>query len=287
MKKIAVIISACFLVFGCTDYKSQVEKLSKEKQDLAAEAAFKDSTIHEFMQGFSEIESNLQTIQQKQNIISRNTQNNEVKTSSKARITESIAAINTLMEENREKIAALNKKLKNYKGKMAGFEKMITGLNEQIAAKDQELMVLNEQLTALNTRVATLNTTVDTLTAQGNAKASVIEKQTAAMHQAYYTTGTSKELIGKQVISKEGGFLGLGKSKELKNDFNTAAFTPIDITKTEKIELTAKDAELLTNHPSDSYKIERSENKEVKDLLITDPDKFWRTSKFLVVVVDK
>ena len=287
MKKIAIIISACFLVFGCTDYKSQVEKLSKEKQDLVAESAFKDSSIHEFMQGFSEIENNLQIIQQKQNIISRNSQNNEVKTSSKARITESIVAINTLMEENRAKIASLNKKLKSFKGKVAGFEKMITGLNEQIAAKDQELVLLNDQLAALNTKVATLNSTVDTLTAQGNSKATIIETQTAALHQAYYTTGTSKELIGKQVISKEGGFLGLGKSKELKHDFNTAAFTPIDITKIDKIELAAKDAELLTNHPSDSYKIERSENKDVKDLLITDPDKFWRTSKFLVVMVDK
>lgn len=288
MKKLAVIVSACFLVFGCTDYKSQVERLTKEKQDLTAEASFKDSTIHEFIEGFNEIESNLQAIQQKQNIIARNTQNSELKTSSKARITESIAAINTLMEENRAKVAELNKKLKTYRGRVAEFDKMVRSLNEQIAAKDQELAQLNEQLLALNTKVATLNSTVDTLTLQGNEKSQIIETQTAALHQAYYTTGTSKELVGKQVITKEGGFLGLGKSKELKEDFNASAFTTIDITKTGKIEISAKDAELVTNHPSDSYKIERSDdNKDVKELLITDPEKFWSSSKYLVVVVDK
>jgi len=289
MKKIAVIISACFLVFGCTDYKSQVELLTKEKQNLTAEAAFKDSTIHEFVQGFNEIEANLQEIQQKQNIISRNTQNSELKTSRKARITESIAAINNLMDENRAKIAQLNKKLKSYRGRVAEFDKMVSNLNEQIAAKDQELAQLNEQLMAMNVKVENLNQTVGTLTAEGNEKAQVIEIQTAALHKAYYTTGTSKELVGKQVITKEGGFLGLGKSKELKEDFNSSAFTPIDITKTEKIEISAKDAELVTNHPSDSYKIERNDDKDkdVKDLLITDPEKFWSSSKYLVVVVDK
>jgi len=287
MKKIAVIISACFLMFGCTDYKSQVERLTKEKQALTAEASFKDSTIHEFIEGFNEIESNLQEIQQKQNVISRNTQNSELKTSSKARIKESITAINNLMEENKAKVAELNKKLKTYRGRVAEFDKMVRSLNEQIAAKDQELAQLNDQLLAMNAKVETLNHTVDTLTTQGNEKSVVIESQTAALHKAYYTTGTSKELVGRQVITKEGGFLGLGKSKELKEDFNSSAFTPIDITKTEKIEISAKDAELVTNHPSDSYKIERTDKKEVKDLLITDPEKFWSSSKYLVVVVDK
>ena len=287
MKKIALIVSACFLVFGCTDYKSQVERLTQEKQALTAEATFKDSTIHEFVQGFNDIETNLQEIEQKQNIISRNTQNSEMKSSSKARITESIKAINALMDENREKIAELNKKLKTYRGRVADFSKMVHNLNDQLAAKDQELAQLNEQLMAMNAKVETLNHTVDTLTALETQKTQTIESQTAALHKAYYTTGTSKELVNKQVITKEGGFLGLGKSKELKDDFNSSAFTPIDITKTEKIELAAKDAELVTNHPSDSYKIERTDKKEVKDLLITDPDKFWSSSKYLVVVVDK
>jgi len=287
MKKIAIIISACFLVFGCTDYKSQVERLTKEKQDLTAETAFKDSTIHEFMEGFNEIEANLQTIEQKQNIIAKNTQNGEVKSTSKARISASIESIKNLMDENRKKIASLDRKLKNYKGKMAGFEKMIQSLNEQIATKDQELLELNEQLLTMNAKVETLNHSVEELTTQGSEKNQVIETQTAALHKAYYTTGTSKELVGKQVINKEGGFLGLGKSKSLKDDFDASAFTTIDITKTDKIEISAKDAELITNHPSGSYKIERTDKKEVKDLLITDPDKFWSSSKYLVVVVDK
>ena len=59
MKKIGIILSACVLAFGCTDYKSQVAKLTFEKQALAYETHYKDSTITSFIQSFNEIEENL------------------------------------------------------------------------------------------------------------------------------------------------------------------------------------------------------------------------------------
>ena len=73
----------------------------------------------------------------------------------------------------------------------------------------------------------------------------------------------------------------------MKQDFNPSAFTAIDMMQTNKIELDGKEASLITNHPSDSYKLERNANEEVKDIIITDPEKFWSTSKYLVVMVNK
>ena len=113
-----------------------------------------------------------------------------------------------------------------------------------------------------------------------------IDDQTTRLHTAYYTTGTAKELESKKIITKEGGFLGLGKSKKMTPNVNNSAFTNIDITKTSTIPLEAKDAVVLTSHPSDSYTIEHK-GKEVSNLVITNPDKFWEASKYLVVVVDK
>jgi hypothetical protein len=80
--------------------------------------------------------------------------------------------------------------------------------------------------------------------------------------------------------------LGLGGQKELKENFNSKAFTPIDITKVQTIPLQSTGAQLVTNHPSDSYSIE-IKGDQVSDLRITDPEKFWAASKYLVVVVDK
>jgi hypothetical protein len=286
MRKTGIIISACLLAFGCTDYKSQVERLQEEKKAMAYQTAYKDSTIESFMTTINEIEQNLQAIEVKQNIIKRNTNDGELKTNNKARINASIQAINELMDENRAKIEKLNRQVKTSKVKLAQFDRMIGNLNDQLAVKNSEVEDLNQQVLALNNEVQTLHVTVDTLKRESEEKTVVIETQTAELHKAFYTTGTSRELRDKQVITKEGGFLGLGKDEDLKTDFNSAAFTPVDITKVATIELDGKDAKLVTTHPSDSYKIERTD-KEVKDLVITDPNKFWSASKYLVVMVDK
>jgi archaellum component FlaC len=288
MKKYGMILSAvCILAVGCTDYKSQVERLNEEKKAMAYQSAYKDSSIDAFMATINEIEANLQEIEVKQNIIKKNTKDGELKESSKERINASIAAINQLMEENKSKIAQLNKQIKSSKYKVAQLDKMIGNLNEQLATKDSELEQLNQRLIALNTEVETLTVTVDTLRSEGAAKTSVIEAQTAELHKAYYTTGSKKELETKQVITREGGFLGLGKEEVLKSDLNSSAFTPVDITQVAKIEVDGKDAKIVTPHPTDSYKLERDEKEEVKEIVITDPEKFWSASKYLVVMVDK
>jgi len=289
MKKLGIILSSvCLLAVGCTDYKSQVERLTEEKKALAYQSAYKDSSIEAFMSTINEIEQNLQAIEAKQNIIKKNTKDSELKASNKERINSSIAAINELMDQNKAKVAQLNKQLRASKVKIAEFDKMIGNLNEQLATKTSELDEMNQRLASLNTQVATLTVTVDTLRREGEQKSQVIETQTASLHKAYYTTGDRKELEGKHVITREGGFLGLGKEEIMNRDFNSSAFTPVDITQVATIEVNGgKDSKVVTTHPSDSYKLQRNEKEEVKELVITDPEKFWSASKYLVVMVDK
>ena len=286
MKKLGIILSVCLFAFGCKDYKSQVERLEEEKKAMAYQAAYKDSSIEAFMTTINEIEQNLQAIEAKQNIIKRNTKDGELKAGNKERINSSIAAINQLMDDNKAMIDKLNQQVRTSKVKIAQFDKMIGNLNEELAYKNTELEEMNQKLLALNTKVETLTVEVDTLRKEGEAKTQLIETQTASLNKAYYTLGTSKELQGKQVITKEGGFLGIGKEEVMKDDFNASAFTPVDITQTATIELDAKDATLVTTHPSDSYKLERQED-QVKEIVITDPEKFWSASKYLVVMVNK
>jgi hypothetical protein len=145
---------------------------------------------------------------------------------------------------------------------------------------------MNVRLVALNTQVEKLNTDLTASTTESESRGKTIEEQTTKLHTAYYTTGTWKELKEKQVLTKEGGVLGLGRAKVLKEDFNNKAFTSVDITKVQSIPLQSTGAQLVTNHPSDSYTIE-IKGDQVSDLRILDPEKFWATSKYLVVVVDK
>lgn len=68
-------------------------------------------------------------------------------------------------------------------------------------------------------------------------------------------------------------------------DFNKEAFTKIDYTATNTITLDTKNVKLVSTHPSGTYKIDR-QNDKVKGIQITDPENFWKASKYLVVITD-
>lgn len=280
---------AAFIVLlatGCHDYKADADKLQQEKTNLSEAVEYKDSTITAFLMSFNQIEENLAAIDKKQALVSNATANGELKATQMDRINENIQAINELIKENKEKIASLSASLRKSNIKVTGLQAMLDKLNLQIVEKDKQLVELNNQLAEMNTKVEKLNTDVSTLTAENTTKQVFIEEQTSKLNQAYYTTGTFKELQSKQVMKKEGGVLGIGATKKVNADFNKDSFTAIDITKVQTIPVEAKDAKILTNHPSESYTIEHKGN-QVSDILITNPEKFWAASKYLVVVVDK
>ena len=90
--------------------------------------------------------------------------------------------------------------------------------------------------------------------------------------------------IEKKVISKEGGFIGLGKSTKVSQDFNREYFTKVNIEQFNSVNLGAKKVTVLTNHPSSSYKLVGT--KPVEKLEIKNPTEFWSASKYLVIVIE-
>jgi len=70
----------------------------------------------------------------------------------------------------------------------------------------------------------------------------------------------------------------------LQSNFNKSYFTKIDIRNEKQIKLYSKSARLLTTHPSSSYSLTKDANKQYV-LNITNPQIFWSTSKYLVILV--
>lgn len=286
MKRLLIIASAAFLISGCTDYKSQILALQNEKQELISQSIYKDSTITDFVASINEIEQGINTITEKEKLV-KSTDGAELQGDAKTRILSDLADIDKLLQENKDKIASLNKKFKGSTFKIAGLEKMIAGLNDQLAVKDSEMVVLNNQIASLNTTVSTLNNQIVDLNKVTADKEKTIEDQTSKLNTAYYTVGTYKDLLAKKVVIKEGGFLGMGKAEQVKKDFDRSVFTTIDITKLSEIPVSGKEVILLTNHPTDSYSLTKDSKKMVTNLVITNAEKFWSASKYLVVQENK
>lgn len=285
IKKYFLYISAIALA-GCHDYKADVEQLNKEKQTMMTEANYKDSTINAFLAGLNQVETNIKAISEKQAEVTDASQH-ELSKNQFDRINEDIQSINALMDANRNKLDELTKKLKGSNFKIKELEKTIASLQQQLEEKNTELAALNQKLADMNVQVDNLNTNVKTLTAQTEDQAKTIADKTSKLNTAYYTVGTYKELESKKVLNKTGGFLGIGKNKQMVNDFKPDAFKTIDITQTKTIDLNSKTASLVTTHPPSSYKIEMKDKNHVSQLVITDPDQFWKASKYLVVMIEK
>jgi uncharacterized coiled-coil protein SlyX len=297
MKKLLLLmlIPAMLMTVSCNKMKQENERLKAKNDSLLALGFQKDTTVMEFVRAFNEIQSNLDSIKMKENIISQNTSGGtEVQSSAREQITGDINAIYQLLEKNRAQVASLRKQLKGSNAKVAELETMIANLEKSIAEKDAEIAELKDQLGKLNIKVAdlgnqvtNLNANVDNLSAENKAKQQAIDEKTAALNTAYYVVGTTKELKDKKVIDKSGGFIGIGRTKTVTADFDKTNFTKTDVTTLTELPINKKKAVLLSNHPTGSYKlVSTADKKLVEKLVILNYTDFWSRSKYLVIAAD-
>lgn len=285
MKAVSLIFLLIILA-SCHSYKTELEQCEEQNDSLKAVAGQKDQKVIEFIKAFNDIQMNLEEIKKAQNIIdlSVSETQGEPEEDLKERIIEDINLINDLMEENRNKIQNLEKIAGRSGNKNRELQKLIDFLQNQIESKDNEIASLNVKLEKLNIEVGYLTATVDTLKDIVAEKEREIEEKVSEMNRAWLAVGTEKELKLCNILTKEGGFIGIGKIMQLKQNFELKCFREIDISKTDEINLSTKKARLLTTHPTGTYRFSGTYGYD--KLIITDPTKFWSSSKYLVIVIE-
>lgn len=290
--KRCLIIFLIPLLFSCGG-GADLESITAERDSLLKEAEQKDEALNDFMRSLNEIESNLSKIKEKENIIRLDTQSDvELDVSTKDRINDDILSIYELMLKNKQKLDDMQAKISRANIKTSEFQKMVKQLNSRIERKDREinqlkdkLVELNINIDSLNVHISELNQDMDSLKTKNVEKTEIIDKQTEQMNTAYYVYGTAKELKEQQVITKEGGFIGLGRMAKLMENFNKDYFTKIDIRKMKSIKIFSKKADIITTHPQKSFELYKSD-KLIDSLVIKNSKEFWSVSKYLVIVVN-
>jgi chromosome segregation ATPase len=256
---------------------AELENLKAENSILKRELAEKDETVNNYLSYINEVRENLALIKDKQQHLGQLRANNPELNLQENDIVEDIKAINELRLKNLATINSLKKELGTKSNENSELNKLILSLSEEIAVKDREIYNLQMELETANAAFSQL---FESYTEQQE----MLDEQTSEINKAYYALGTSKELQENNVITKEGGFVGIGKSKKIKSDFNQKYFTEIDITKISEITINHKKADLITTHPAGSFEIV-NEDGMVKKLVIKDAKKFWSVSKYVVIVV--
>ena len=282
MKKLFFASLCLAALVGCQDNKSKVDSaVSAERDSLNKVIAQKDNEINDIMSTFNQIEEGLREIGQAEGRIS--VARDGEGASRTQRIAENMQFIQQTMQQNRELIDKLRTQLRESSINGEQLKKTIESLALQLEEKDKQLQQLRAELDAkdihimdLDEKIANLNSNVSNLSSESAKKTETINAQDKQLHSAWFVFGTKKELKEQQILVN---------GKVLQGNFNKEYFTKVDIRVDKEIKLYSRSAKMLTSHPSSSYTLQRDANKQYV-LRITDPQQFWSTSKYLVILVD-
>jgi hypothetical protein len=186
-----------------------------------------------------------------------------------------VAQLVERLEASRGRIAGMRKEIADkdsaFALRIAAFEQTIV---ETQGAAERQRVELQGVIDGQTTKIAALTGQLDTLTSEHNA--------------VYVVMGTKKELVEKGVLvqGKRKRFLVAGqRSLTPAPDLNPTVFTKLD---------RRTDSTILL--PDGVYKIVSRQNgaaavpQDVKDggivggLTIEDPERFWNTSRYLILV---
>ena len=281
MKKLMIFAVCALAVASCNDGVKQANLIAGQQRDsLNQIIAQKENELSDMMATLSDIEEGFREITEAQSRVALAKQGEG--TNSAQRIRENMQFIRNTMKQNKELINKLKQQVREGSVKSEQLKKIIDNLTEQMEEKDRQIQSLREELdkkdihiAELDERVADLNSNVENLTEETNQKSQTIDQQDKQLNTGWFVFGTKKELKEQNILAD---------GEVLRSNFNKEYFTKIDIRIDKEIKLYSKSAKMLTSHPSSAYTLERDVNKQYV-LRITDPQLFWSTSKYLVILV--
>lgn len=187
--------------------------------------------------------------------------------------------LDSLMNKNDERIRQLSSLVNYLNSELDKKDSIIKVLKADVRNKNFNIKNLNEKITSINEDMAELTDSLNSVNEKSSGMENVIKKQEEELYATYYIIGTKKELTSKGVLIN-GGFL-----KKSKIDFSaTSVATKTDSRNISFLEIYGEKPEILTEVPSNSYRIIKLSNNYHK-LEILDKKRFWSINRFLVIQV--
>ena len=270
------------LLASCQEKKNVpvIENRDSVRDSLQQVIDFKDREINDILGTMNEIQEGFRLInaaEGRMSVIKSGETANKTE-----QIRENIRDISEMMEHNRELIAKLRQQVRESSVRSDEFKTVIDNLVQQLEDNDAQLQKLQAELqekdihiAELDQTVANLNTSIASLKEETASKTATIVAQDKQINTAWYVFGTKKELQSQNIYEK---------GRVLQSNFNKNYFTKIDIRIEKEIKLYSKSVKIMTAHPANSYQLIQDANKQYV-LRINNPQSFWSTSKYLVVLV--
>lgn len=271
-------LSACQSNDKSAQQQQQQQLQDATKEELVQAVAERD----ELLELLGDITTDVQEVKRLENVLSASNGMSETP-DRRQQIQNDIAAIQQALQQRRERLAELEAKLEKsntsnekLRATIASLRQQIDDQSVQIANLTNNLAEAKTQVTQLTTANDSLSTTVTNVSNELEQSEAKNQDMTNQMNTVYYVIATDKELKEHGIIQKK---------KVLLGDYDKNFFTVADKRNLTTLPLrTKKKVELMTPAPNGSYAITKDAN-EMWVLNITQPDKFWSLSPYLVVKV--
>ncbi len=291
-RQILLSATLLLLVFSCKDkdqaLQSQIEKINQleaENETLKEKADNSQQSLNDFMEAFNDINQNLEEIKQKEELISMTAQSMEYSSVRPEKIQEDIFAIYDLLRENKETVEALRNKMEASDMINDEMQRSLDLLGKAIEEKNEQIIRLRTRMENLNSEMQSLNDSIDSLYLENELQYQKLKAQEDILNTGYYIVGNSRELFQIGITTRKGGFIGIGNISQIDEHFESRFFKKINIHEIKRIPVNAKKARILSTHPAQAYKFD-GPSDFYNNLIITRPEKFWSTSRYLVIEID-
>jgi len=171
---------------------------------------------------------------------------------------------------------------------LTAYDSTISAFKTLMESQRVEIASLTEQLGALQGENVKLKAEKVQLVEEKTALTADKDALTAEKNRVYYVAGTADELLKLGLIEKAGGFLGFGRTLVAARNATPTGFTAIDRTTVTQIPfprgeklyrlVSRQDVSALATPPSKDGRFGGGA------IRISDPEKFWAASKFLMTV---
>ncbi len=287
------LLSALSFLLGCCA-ACQDPKNSEEYQSLmSAHASLQDSMqrmqqeVSDITLSMNQIEKNLVKLRRDEMQIEDIRDEGTPKRAQGDRIFLILAEMDAYMEENKTLIGKLDKQLAKSRHVNEGLRRLVALQKQAILEKEAQVQELTQSMARLKEEFTTTVAAKDAIISEQEAKLTnqektILEKQTT-LNTGYILYGDRQHLFDKGVLQSEGGLLN--KNVKLTSQLDPGLFATIDIKKVQEIKIgVTRKQKALTIHPADSFYFVKTDGETY--LKITDPERFWSVSKYLVVVIE-
>ena len=294
MRKVILFAAGAMMVIGlgsCVENSGKYKALQAQLDSLQNSYNVQGAELDEVFATINEIEQGLSSIRESESILAVQTADGiEIKAGSKEQLKSDVEAIKSAIKNYQDEIKKLenDKRLQSaqFKKRLSAMQKelkekseIIETISRQLEEKEAQIARQSKQIATLDETVSNLKDEVSSLSTEGRQLKEKVALQESEIYSVYYIVGTKAELIEAGVMTKGGLF----KSSKVSYQAEKNAFVRIDLREITEINTNAGKAKVISIHPKGTYAFVENEGEMV--LNISDPEKFWQQTKYLVIQV--